>query len=125
MGSAKPRGKSINIPKVQQGDRFLKGPIPWSWLRIAGHLPGRALHVGIAVWHVCQMQRSATIPISQRLLSEIGVSRFSAYRALRRLESAGLLTVRRYRGRLAIVTLVSPSDGQGALSKGRQGEYSR
>ena len=34
------------------GDRFLKGPVPWSWIAGAAALPGQALLVGLCIWRL-------------------------------------------------------------------------
>ena len=31
------------------GELFLRGPVPLAWLATAGHLGGRALHVGFCI----------------------------------------------------------------------------
>ena len=46
---------------------FLKGPIPMPWLIVAGNLPGKALHVGIALWsstsNASQNLRKVILPV--------------------------------------------------------------
>jgi DNA-binding transcriptional ArsR family regulator len=81
------------------------GPIPMEWLEQAGCLPGRALHVGISIWHWHFIKKERTITLSIRKLVEIGVKRGSAYRALSALEEAGLISVERHVGRSPRVTL--------------------
>jgi hypothetical protein len=76
---------------------FLKGPIPWSWLRVAIGLPGRSLVVGLVIWLWAGMTRSATVRLSYRSFP-IPMGRFTIWRALRALEDAGLVTVRRFGG---------------------------
>jgi DNA-binding MarR family transcriptional regulator len=88
------------------GERFLRGPIPMPWLLAASSLPGKALSVGVAIWHVAGMEKTARVRLSHKLLREGGVTRDSAYRALRRLEVAGLVAVNRHRGRSPIVELL-------------------
>lgn len=95
-------------PRHRQGQKFLQGPIPLAWLTTAGRLPGQALHVGIGLWFRAGLRKSATVALSQATLREFGVTRWSAYRGLRELERAGLVNVRRSRGRLARVTLLEP-----------------
>ena len=93
-------------PRHRQGEKFLKGPIPWKWLTEAGKLTGHALHVGIALWHLRFLTRSRTVALSGKLLEELGVSRFAGYRALTALEEAGLVSVQRHRGRNPVVTIL-------------------
>jgi hypothetical protein len=92
-------------PRHRQGEKFLKGPIPWGWLTAAAKLPGHAFHVGIATWHLSFMKGSRTVALSGKLLEDLGVSRYAGYRALTALEEAGLVSVQRHRGRNPIVTI--------------------
>jgi hypothetical protein len=36
----------------QSRSRFLKGPIPWSWIIRASELPGKALVIGLCLWRL-------------------------------------------------------------------------
>jgi len=90
----------------QQRGRFLKGPVPLGWLREAGKLPGKTLHVGMELWFQVGLHRSHEVRFSYTSGSEFGVTRHSAYRALRALEQAGLIIVNRHRGRSPIVRIV-------------------
>src|SRR5262249_22725018 len=36
--------------RPHKAHRFLKGPVPWPWLRRAMALPGKALAVGLMLW---------------------------------------------------------------------------
>jgi DNA-binding transcriptional ArsR family regulator len=97
-------------PRHREGERFLKGPIPWQWLCSASRLPGKALHVAIALWHLAGMTGSETVRLATSVLKPLGVSRYSGYRALRALEEAGLIAVTRRRGRNPIVRLLDSPD---------------
>lgn len=77
---------SKKLPRHKPGEHFLKGPIPWKWMTKAANLPGKAIHVGICVWYLAGMNRSATVNLSMARLSELGVSRYAAYRGLRFLD---------------------------------------
>jgi hypothetical protein len=100
-------------PHHRQGEKFLKGPIPWPWLQPAFRLPGKALHVALLLWREAGCRRSRTVPL--RLAGELpeGLNRQSARRGLRQLVGAGLVTVRQRPGRGLEVTLndVPPGDG--------------
>jgi hypothetical protein len=93
-------------PRHKPGEKFLKGPIPLTWLAIAGEQPGKALHVGVALWHLAGLKRTQTVPLSASLLLTMGVSRHSGYRGLKALEGAGLVSIVRHPGRLPIVTIL-------------------
>ena len=85
---------------------FLKGPIPLPWLCTAAQCSGKALHVALALWFQVGVNRMNRLSLSYRLLREFGVGRHAAYRGLRALEQAGLITVSKGRGRSPIVTLL-------------------
>jgi hypothetical protein len=93
------------LPRHRQGERFLRGPIPWDWIAAASRLPGKALHVAVALWHLAGIKDSARVQLSPSVLRDIGIQRHAGYRGLRRLESAGLVEVARHRGRSPTVTL--------------------
>ena len=73
----------------------------------AARLPGRALHVGLAIWLHARIRRTGEIRLSVAPLgAELGVSRMAAYRALQHLEQAHLIAVIRHRGRKPLVRLL-------------------
>jgi hypothetical protein len=75
----------------------------------AAMLPGRCLHVGIAIWYLAGLGRREVVELRPNVLRLFGVSRYAGYRALLHLEQAGLVDVERNRGRSAIVTIVFPA----------------
>src|SRR4029453_11788486 len=97
------------VLRPSQGEKFLKGPIPWRWLRRAAQAQGQAVHVSLVVWFFVGIEKTNTIKLSSKALAELGVSRWAAQRALRALEKLGLVTVVRQRGRQPRVTLLNPS----------------
>src|SRR5450759_3456998 len=89
------------------GGRFLKGPIPWSWITGAAALPGQALLVGLCVWRLAGATKSHTVAFGNSDLKPLGIDRASKSRALRTLEQAGLIRVARQPGRFPKVTLLN------------------
>jgi hypothetical protein len=75
------------------GGRFLRGPIPWSWITAAAALPSRALVVGLCIWRLVGAMKR-------------GIDRATKSRALHALERAGLIKVARQPGRFPKVTLL-------------------
>jgi len=92
-------------PRPRRGEHFLKGPIPLDWLSAAARLPGKSLHVGIALWFMGGLQKSRVVPLSNITSLRFGLDRNAKYRALAWLEEAGLIAVERKLGRAPIVTL--------------------
>ena len=103
----KPSGKKVK--------RFLKGPIPLDWLIQAARQPGKAIHVGIALWFLSGLKRSRKVALSKSTLNLLGVSRYSGYRGLAKLEKAGLVSVVRHPGRNPIVTILQPTADRDSL----------
>lgn len=95
------------------GDRFLKGPIPLSWLARAAKRPGRALHVGVALWFLAGLARSETVRLSSATLRTLGVDRHAARRALQLLEAEGLVSVVRRPGSNPVVTILRDGGASG------------
>ena len=102
---------SAQLPRPRAGERFLKGPIPMDWLSTAARLPGKSLHVAIAVWFTASLNKSATVPLSNLAGLPFGLDRNAKYRALAWLEEAGLIEVERKLGRAPIVTLLGSNNG--------------
>lgn len=103
------------------GSLYLKGPIDWDWLAAAGRLPGKALHVAIALRLLCALRRSNTVPLSSDRLLELGVRRHAGYRALVCLEQAGLVQVTRHSGRQPRVTVLDLVGGAAGVVSARPG----
>jgi len=89
---------------------FLKGPIPWDWLKTAATQPGKALHVAIVIWRLAGFTGSNSVRLTRGALDDLGVQRLSAYRGVQALERAGLVAVERHRGRCPIITISGLSD---------------
>ena len=101
-------------PRRRSGEWFLKGPIPGEWLHRAAKLRGRALHVGLALWHLTALKKCDQVILTWAMLGRFGVSPDSGRRGLAALERAGLVSVVRHRGRCARVTILeSPREETG------------
>ena len=104
-------------PRYTSDELFLRGPIQLSWLAAAGHLGGRALHVGVYLWHLAGLQDNLRVKLSTRKLRDMGVrNRQATYQALAALERHGLLLIERYPGRCPVVTLILRSHAASATS---------
>lgn len=100
------RGRQPGPPRHKPGERFLKGPVPLIWLETAARLPGRSLHVGIALWYAAGLTRSRSVTLSNVSGARFGLDRNAKYRALDCLEGAGLIAVQRKLGRAPVVTIL-------------------
>ena len=85
----------------------LHGPIPLDWLSVAARLPGKSLHVGIALWFTQGLQGDFLVSLPNTAGLPFGFDRNAKYRALTWLEDAKLIAVERKLGRspkIAILT---------------------
>ena len=98
-------GKATRPRRCARHQRFVKGPLPLPWLARAARLPGKALAVGLAAWYLAGMAKSRTVKLTRATLDQFGVERKAGYRAVEKLESAGLVSVRRHRGRSPVLTI--------------------
>lgn len=87
----------------------------------AATLPGRALHVALAVWHGAALAKTNRVKLTGKLLGRFAVKVGAARRGLQLLERAGLVAVERPgRGRCPVVTLIdvdTPVAQQSGLSE--------
>ena len=89
---------------------FLMGPVPLSWCKAAIEAGGSALAVGVCLWHLKGMKKSPEdlIITRKRAKETLGIGEDSLSRGLDRLETAGLITTTRGRGKAIRVTIISP-----------------
>jgi hypothetical protein len=106
-------GANAGVYQLRKRDchsgNFLKGPVDWNWLAAAARLPGRALHVAIAIAYQDGFEETGKVKLKPSVCAELGIERHSAYRALKQLEKAGLVKVVRKQGAAPIVTVRSPN----------------
>lgn len=108
--STGPRPRVNSTSKMIKG-RFLRGPIPMAWLDAARTVRRKAIHVALEVWHWSFIKGSKTVKLNLSRLARCGVARTTAGRALRDLEDAGLVSVRRAPGCAPIVTILDVDQG--------------
>jgi hypothetical protein len=90
--------------RKRRADRFLKGPIPLSWIREHVQCPADRLLLVIRAHG--DMQRVGEIKVTADVLRDAGImDRKAAYRAIKRLEASGSVSVSRKPGRRPIVRL--------------------
>jgi DNA-binding transcriptional ArsR family regulator len=109
IGSQFP-SKPTPAPKRMIGE-FLKGPIPLLWLTVAATLAGKGpLAVGLAAWFESGRRKSKEVRLTTAILKRFGVNRKTKYRALKSLEGAGLIRVRREPRKNPVVTILDLSN---------------
>src|SRR5262245_46853445 len=101
-----PARKGQRRPRTRRLDRFLKGPVPWPWLLRAMALPGKALAVGLMLWLQRGLTGRRTVHFCLTRAAAEGIPTTTARRAVRQLEGAGLVAIRRMPGRGLEVTIL-------------------
>ena len=99
------------------GEKFIQGPIPMTWVQRAAALPGKAFHLGMALWFMAGMTKNRRVRVTHKLASQFSVGRKAIARCLKQLQGAGLASVEQRAGRSPEVTIleanpgIAPSDG--------------
>jgi hypothetical protein len=89
---------------VYQLRRFVNS-MPFEWITSACGLSGKAVQVALAIWDLFSLARSQPIVLARKHLEQFRVRRHAAYRALKKLEQAGLISSVRKTGRAPRVTI--------------------
>ena len=93
---------------------FVKGPLPMGWIGAAVRCgDARALPVLLALKAKADAGRETWVRPPATSLQDLGVGRMARSRAIGALERAGLVEVRRRRGRPPLVRLVPWREGEG------------
>jgi hypothetical protein len=98
-------------PRHRQGQDFIKGPLPWDWWQQALLLPGVAVHVSLLLWKLAGCSQTRIVRFCQAAAARtIRVHLTTVRTALRTLEHAGLISIRRLPGRsLEVIILDAPN----------------
>ena len=84
--------------------------LPLEWANKAGCLPGKALHVALAIWRQAALNKSMTTSLPNGPLAGYGVKERAKRAALLALEGAGLIQVEWKPGSNPIVTIKMDED---------------
>lgn len=85
--------------------KFIWAKIPFGWMWAANRLPGKAAHVGLALWFLAGVKRSTTFKLTAEAVDLAGCGRKSLYAGLTSLQNAGLITASRRLGCRPTITL--------------------
>ncbi len=94
------------VPKPQEGERFIKGPLPLDWMRKAAECGGRGTEVGLLLWYAAGWQKRNPIKLSQSVVRQLPVHQKTCRRVISNMEQLGLIAVDRHKGRSPLVTLL-------------------
>src|SRR5262245_61411889 len=92
-------------PKRKKAEPFVKVPLWWATASAQATKSPKTL-ICIRLLHLRWRNKSPTFQLPNRWLEGQGVSRFTKYRTLRELETAGLITVDRRSRKSPVVTVV-------------------
>ncbi|TWU32283.1 hypothetical protein [Novipirellula artificiosorum] len=109
-GKAKPT--MIPLPKHAKGERFIRGPIPLAWFKLASGCGNRAEAVAVLLWYMAGCQNRNPVKMTPNVLSELSVHPKTARRVLQKMADKGLVLVEFKRGRSPLVTIVSPESAE-------------
>ncbi len=110
------------LPRPGNGEQYIGGPIPIGWVMRAAVLPGKAFHLGIALWFEAgrSPSKDPVVTLSAGLIARFGLSaRPTRTRALEALEAAGLVSVEKWTGRPPVVTILPADPPEARKSKDR------
>jgi hypothetical protein len=96
-----------DLQAKRRKQKFLRGPVDWAWLTAAARLPGRALHLALVISYLDGFEKTGTVKLRPSVQRELGIDRHASYRALKLLEKAELISVKRGKGKAATVTIRS------------------
>jgi hypothetical protein len=92
---------------------FINGRLPLSWWGLACQLSGpKILPVALAIWFLAGLRgRKYDLSLTSATLQRFSVTdRSTKYRALKSLENAGLIQVRRRPGKNPLVTILESAE---------------
>lgn len=96
---------------------FLKGPISMDWLSRAAALPGKALHLAIAIQWLAGMAKTSVFVLTRKALALFDVGPDAKADALKRLENQGLIRVERCPGKRHRVEVLAVKEEQKSAVK--------
>jgi len=85
-------------------------PVPLWWLcqaRLAEQRSSIPIFVGLILWQQFKMKKTQPLRISGTVWRKLGLERRAVNRALRALENAGLITVKRFKHRSPAITIMT------------------
>ena len=89
----------LDSPPATKRAPYLSGPIPWSWVKAASGLPGKALAVGLVLWHYRSLRKSMEVKVGLAdIAQKIDTTESAVRRGCRALEGKGLVEVQRSPG---------------------------
>jgi hypothetical protein len=91
--------------KARRAEHYLKGPIRIADVHAAAKMGGSCLALLLAIHHRWTVTKLDAVTLPSSFLANFAIDRNAKARALKRLEAAGFITVKRIPGHSALVQL--------------------
>ncbi len=103
-------GEKRRATKIKTA-HIIDGPFicatPLAWTQKAANLPGKALHLAVAIRYLYGLHKGQAFSLSYKTAQSFGINRRAIYNGLTALEREGLIRVKRMPGRSPIIEVVS------------------
>ena len=90
---------------ISKYNLFIKGPIPFEWLRRANSLGGTTGAIAVGLWFYAGLTKCTQFKIDGKLDLLAGVTRHTRQAALARMERAGLISIERLTGAFPLIKI--------------------
>lgn len=108
LGLNEPPPKPTPPPLLMRTSKlFLKGPIPFDWLKKANALGGSTGIVATGLWLYVGLNGSKRFKVDSKLDQFAGVARQTRQNALQKLERAGLIELGQHHGAYPFVEVLT------------------
>jgi hypothetical protein len=97
------------VRATRTSDKFIKGPLPFTWFERAAACSPTAVKVGLLLFYLHGLKRK-TLSLSNEMAKRFHISRNSKRNALCSLEAGGLVKLRTC-GQRVVITLCQTSQG--------------
>lgn len=102
VDSTQPR---FDLPKPM-GGRFIKGPIPLDWMKIASRCGRRGVELGLLLLYAAGWQKKSSVKFTSSIREELKIGEKTTKRILVQMQREGIIEVDFHRGRAPLVTLL-------------------
>jgi hypothetical protein len=96
-------GKPRPKPQVQARNRHIGCPLVWFQRAYAAARSKGDLAVWLWLWRLRTIRGSRTVRLANGGLADLGITRYTKYRALKRFAEAGLIDIDRKEGNATVV----------------------
>lgn len=96
----------LGLKPTKPKRKFIRGPIPWDWWKMAANLPGKATQVASVLMFLRGVTRSDTFRVEPSRFRECGISRRSVSAGLARLAAAGLISIQPTKGAAPTISIL-------------------